>query len=84
MFIFLNATFASILEPSPGLIGLLSLFGVKDDDCFKFLQGLFEVNPKNRLTIPEALNHPWMKNALSGSADYNKEASIDADVLLRL
>jgi len=36
------------------------------------------------LTIPEAMNHPWMKNALSGSEDYNKEPTIDADVLLRL
>ena len=36
------------------------------DDCKDLIQKMLTVDPKERITIPEALNHPWIKKAENG------------------
>ena len=37
------------------------------DDCKDLIQKMLIVDPSERITIPEALNHPWIKSADHGS-----------------
>lgn len=42
------------------------------DDCKDLIQKMLMVDPKERITIPEALEHPWIKNAENGLHEHKE------------
>lgn len=55
---------AASMEELHSLI-LRGIYTLKDDisqEARDMLRGLLEINPHKRLTIPEILNHPWLKD----------------------
>ena len=40
------------------------------DDCKDLIHKMLKVDPKERITIPDALDHPWIKKAENGKHEH--------------
>jgi len=55
-------------------VDLAAVFPASDEDCLDFLRQCLELNPNKRLTVEQALEHPYLANATLPASDeeYNR------------
>ncbi|GAM22323.1 hypothetical protein SAMD00019534_054980 [Acytostelium subglobosum LB1] len=58
--------------------------GINDPDCINFITSLLMLNPKERISLPNALNHPFMRAGKesfeSMTKDQEQESKIPEDI----